>query len=771
MTTKTPFRPCLIAACLCCIFYFPTALFSQLENTNWHFGQGVSIEITASGPVLSESSINAIGNIRPSAISDSSGDIMFYTDGSQVFNSDDIAVDSGVFVENAKENLFVPFPDNPDQSYLFRSDEFGVDYSVISTSLGDNGAILPEQKEINIYAHQSHLVCGSKSDGTGYWVIASNSNNSGDVEFSIFEVTNEGVTLNSTTIQYYNNAIWSAALDDMRISPDCSRIAITFKGHVFCLMKFDNEIGEIYDIISTEFDTSVSFFSIGKVEFSSNSDYIYCLGDFSEIRQYNLETWTYESITASSIIIAGLNDGNDWQDLRLAPDGKIYLLDALENQLDVINAPNNLGADCDLEISVFSIPNGLTTYFPNIPNITCTPPFLDLSIDHLFECLGDETELNYNWTMEADSVLWNFGDPSTGFLNTSTLDFPIHIFSEIGEYEVTFFYYIDDFVLEYSHIVPIYAIPDPDLGPDQIFCQSDTIVLSGGLEDYDYSWNNDQTIATIDVLLGGEYIVNVNNNGCIGTDSVNISMIVYPFLSVGDDMILCDQSSATAELEANNADSFEWFNGSANEEITFTESGWYWATAENSCFTVYDSLQVLFVTVPVGFLPGDVTACDGDTIPLQLDYPWWEVEWNPAGSGSSIEITESGVYTVTMTIGSCVAEDQVEVLFSPMIALGEIIMPNIFSPNGDVSNPVFKPYAPSRPEVDMCNFQNLEVEMQIFSRWGNLLAENVCSWNGLLESKDIEEGVYYYIIDLKSTCFGNTEEEKKYGHITLVRGQ
>jgi PKD repeat protein len=76
--------------------------------------------------------------------------------------------------------------------------------------------------------------------------------------------------------------------------------------------------------------------------------------------------------------------------------------------------------------------------FQTCLNITYQPPFLDLSIDYLYECLGDETKLWYNWPFPADSVLWNFGDPITGDLNTSTLDFPIHIFSEIGDYEVPF---------------------------------------------------------------------------------------------------------------------------------------------------------------------------------------------------------------------------------------------------------------------------------------------------------------------------------------------
>jgi hypothetical protein len=308
--------------------------------------------------------------------------------------------------------------------------------------------------------------------------------------------------------------------------------------------------------------------------------------------------------------------------------------------------------------------------------------------------------------------------------------------------------------------------PSPDLGPDQVFCEGDTLVLEGGPEDLNYTWSTDETTPTIEITEGGQYIV-IADNGCQGVDSVLMTMIEYPFLSVGG-----DQNSTIVEAESNNLNSFEWFNGSTSEQLTLTESGWYWATGENSYFTVYDSLQILFVTVPVGFLPGDIIACEGDAVPVQIDWPWWDINWSPSGgNGDYIEITESGIYTATMTIGSCVAKDQMEVLFTPTISLSEIIMPNIFSPNGDVTNPVYKPFAPDKPEVDVCNFDTLEVNMQIYSCWGNLLAEDVCHWNGLLENNEIREGVYYYIIDLKSTCLSKQEEEKRTGHISLVRGE
>ncbi len=77
----------------------------------------------------------------------------------------------------------------------------------------------------------------------------------------------------------------------------------------------------------------------------------------------------------------------------------------------------------------------------------------------------------------------------------------------------------------------------------------------------------------------------------------------------------------------------------------------------------------------------------------------------------------------------------------------------------------------TQPEIDICTFGNVEAQMRVFSRWGNLLAEDVCSWDGLVDSDESHEGVYYYIIDLKSACYGREENEQRHGHVSLVRGE
>jgi gliding motility-associated-like protein len=95
-----------------------------------------------------------------------------------------------------------------------------------------------------------------------------------------------------------------------------------------------------------------------------------------------------------------------------------------------------------------------------------------------------------------------------------------------------------------------------------------------------------------------------------------------------------------------------------------------------------------------------------------------------------------------------------------------LILPNVFSPNGDGINESF--------EIKLLN---VEVKsFKIYNRWGieilkpdnlSMKSLNVLTWDGRTTSGvECSEGVYYYTIEIKN----QTSEIKNYrGYISLVR--
>ncbi|MGQ0827309.1 MAG: gliding motility-associated C-terminal domain-containing protein [Bacteroidota bacterium] len=91
----------------------------------------------------------------------------------------------------------------------------------------------------------------------------------------------------------------------------------------------------------------------------------------------------------------------------------------------------------------------------------------------------------------------------------------------------------------------------------------------------------------------------------------------------------------------------------------------------------------------------------------------------------------------------------------------ELEMPNVFSPNNDDLNDLFKP-------IQEKNIKKLN--LKIFNRWGVKIFETESLntlWDGrTMSAERAPDGVYYYIIEYEDIC--NIENNKK-GFIQLVR--
>lgn len=83
-------------------------------------------------------------------------------------------------------------------------------------------------------------------------------------------------------------------------------------------------------------------------------------------------------------------------------------------------------------------------------------------------------------------------------------------------------------------------------------------------------------------------------------------------------------------------------------------------------------------------------------------------------------------------------------------AADTLIIPNVFTPNGDGYNDVF----------NYKNQQQWDFETQIYNRWGELLfSANNTNWDGYYKGKKVSEGVYFYKITAKAI---ETEEIRVY---------
>lgn len=735
---------------------------AQLQNNNWHFGTGSSLNFN--GDVsISESVINAGSNVKPTCMSSSDGDLLFFSDGSEVHDANQNIMPNGTFSGSKLETLAIPIPGSDSLYYLLRSDQQGTDYSIIDMSLNDGlGDIIPDQKEIFLNSSSVELMSVSNATNTGRWLITGDAGN-GDNNINIFvyQVAESGLTLNYQDSFYYLWASFGDEFNNAEISPDCSTIACTFKGHYFALLRFDNELGEISDLIDTSFDTGTSFFDLSEITFSPSSQYLYSLSEYQQLLQWDISSWDYNIINNSSQTI-GLQ-GNNFTDLKTAPDGRLYLIDQGTSQIDRILNPDEIAADLEYENGVFTGLNSLTNYFPKTFNLACgVLPFF--AIEPQILCLGDEATLNLGYNFNPDSLFWDFGDPTTD-LDISTEVSNVYTYPEIGTFNVTTEVWFDSIPYDLQTTVQVFDYPLFDLGSDQTICEGEEITLSAN-DAISYSWNTQQNSASIQVSEEGWYWVTANNSICASIDSIFVTVIPLPEISVGADEFLCDDAPFTIEASGPGS----WSTGEEGESIVVDQTGEYSVTVSNSCFVVTDNIAVTYVVQPVPVLPEYQSACLGDTLLLDTQLSGYEYQWNTGETGPSIEVSSSGTYSIEVIYQGCSSFASSEVEVFEFIPLDAIEVPNVFTPNGDNRNSQFTVFSPYYPDLEICSFPNLEASMKIYNRWGNLITEDKCFWDGRSENgDDMNDGVYYYIVDLKSQCLDRTEEDERSGSVTLLR--
>jgi gliding motility-associated-like protein len=184
-------------------------------------------------------------------------------------------------------------------------------------------------------------------------------------------------------------------------------------------------------------------------------------------------------------------------------------------------------------------------------------------------------------------------------------------------------------------------------------------------------------------------------------------------------------------------------------------------SAMDSVVVVVGGVQAIINANPLtGPVPLSVFFGNGSTTGAGITYFW---DFGNGNTSTNFEPTEvyndEGVYTVMLIVTDGVCSDTAYVTIDAYGA-SAILIPNVFTPNGDGSNDVFT--------VDGVNL--VSVQCEIFNRWGQLLYswDNVKgAWDGrTLSGALVPDGTYFYIVTAEGA---DGEEFFKKGGFSLIR--
>lgn len=213
--------------------------------------------------------------------------------------------------------------------------------------------------------------------------------------------------------------------------------------------------------------------------------------------------------------------------------------------------------------------------------------------------------------------------------------------------------------------------PDVDLGADTIICPGDTIALNVGTPSGIYSWHDNSTDSIFLVTTPGFYWVELDVNGCVGSDSIEIIAGPVPNVDLGIDTSIC--FGDTLFLDATNPNaSYVWQDGSSNATFNAYGSGLYWVEAVNGCGSIRDSLNLTVNVNPVVDLGNDSILCDGDSLVLSDIQLGASYLWQDGSVDSIFTSSSTGTIWLDITINSCTTRDSLDAIFNPVpvVSLG-----------------------------------------------------------------------------------------------------
>ncbi len=601
------------------------------NKANWYFGYNSSVSF-ATGIAVAQNPSSIHTDEASAAISDNTGNLLFYTDGKSVWNSTHVPMTNGNNTLNGSNNstgaistsqgvVIVPKPGVANHYYVYTQSDVGTptvirgisQYEVdMSTPGGMVMSTTPSNPTQN-YASCESQIAIPHCNGTDYWLIVKPKNNTqsglinpGSVSpvnqyFASYLVTGAGISnipvlSNSTPFVPGNTyAGGNDGIAQMAVSPDKK---------LFCMTDITSAAGYLYyfDCSSGIFNYLATLPGIDGygITFSANSKVLYAKSSFT-IRQYDLNAISQCNSNPPFKSFQMLPAGYSapiffFNSLQLGPDGRVYVGRAgypasPQQYLGVINFPN--------VINVSSTSNNCGYNFSGIPLLSSQGCRLDLPNDIIGQigappedfsfCIQNCGQACFTSLGCGTNFAWSFGDGystsgtntvipagTNGGTTTGNFEYPCHTYSTPGTYVVTLS--IDGHPI-ITHTLNISLPAAPVItGP---LCPVTGVQESYfGPAGFNYSWTatnaspttgNMQTFNTTWITLPASLTLTVTdpNNGCSATTTLAIAASATTTIAVSPaTSTICAGSTQT--LCASGASTYTWSTGSNSACIVVT---------------------------------------------------------------------------------------------------------------------------------------------------------------------------------------------------------
>jgi gliding motility-associated-like protein len=337
--------------------------------------------------------------------------------------------------------------------------------------------------------------------------------------------------------------------------------------------------------------------------------------------------------------------------------------------------------------------------------------------------------------------------------------------------------------------ITVFENPIVDAGNNQTSCDGDSVIINasvmGGTPLYTYLWSSglgSGSSHTVAPQTTTTYYVSLTDaNGCTSSDSTTITVGNYPIVLFDFDTLYsaclpsCISFTNQSTIASGSISQYTWSFGDGNTSTQtnpvycYSSPGIYsvslTAVSNLGCTANYSNPILINIAPQViaaftvngtnPFKPNtpiNITdnSSGGDILYYILSNGDTIMDVNPV-----LNFKEDGVYNICQVVRNSLrgCEDstcmQIEVI-------GELIIPNVFTPNGDGNNDIFF----------IRGLYGKNNKIEIYTRWGQLIYYNETygnDWDGRTSAGlQVSAGTYYFILV--------TNDGKEYtGSFMLIR--
>ena len=279
-----------------------------------------------------------------------------------------------------------------------------------------------------------------------------------------------------------------------------------------------------------------------------------------------------------------------------------------------------------------------------------------------------------------------------------------------------------------------------------------------------------QNTPGINATQNGNYGVVLNQGSCTDTlfiqVSISDSLLISPTVTDGT----CGNPTGSISLSVSGGTApytYQWNNGTAGPLIENLQEDNYSVTVTDAAGCAQTGTYSVLVGQPFTATASPTTYLLQAGEQVQLDAgSGVSFVWTPPGGLSCTDCpnptaspTENTVYTVTVTDAlGCV--DSATVTIEVADPCCELVIPNVFTPNGDGVNDIW--------EITAVGYESVGVV--VYNRWGGKVWESempLGDWNGKTSfGRDASAGTYYYVLRAQAP---SGETTTKTGALTISR--